>query len=834
MGNHDYHTVGASGYYTYFGAAASPLDTNCTSNCKGYYSYNLGAWHIIALNSEIDHAAGSVQEQWLRADLAGNQSMCTLAYWHKPLFSSGANHGNNSSFQPFWQALYDYGADVVLNGHDHEYERFAPQNPTAQADPTRGIREFIVGTGGGGLYSFSAPQPNSEVRNNTTYGVLKLTLHATSYDWQFVPIAGQTFTDTGSGNCVSAGPAPTATRTPVPGPTATHTPLPGPSLTPTVTASQTTTASVVVTSQVISSSDDAEETVSGGSMDLTSSDLELGADAGVNQWVGMRFTNISIPRGASITNAYVEFEVDETGTTATSVTIRGQASDNALAFTSSTSNISSRARTAAQVAWNNIPAWTTVNVKWQTPNISSIVQEIVNRPAWASGNSIVIIINGTGRRTAESYNGEPAAAPKLVIQYTTSAVSTPTTTSAPTSTPTPGPSATPTIGPSITPTRTPTNTPNVSDLIFADGFESGSFSAWSSASTGAGDLSVTASAALIGSNGMRVVINDTTAMYTVDDTPATEARYRARFYFDPNSISMTDGNAHYIFVGYDTAAVFNMDFRFFGGSYQIRLRQQNDGLATTSTAWVTISDAPHFIEMDWRAATAAGANNGGVTLWVDGVQTGSLSGLDNDTRRIGQVRLGAVSGIDAGTLGTCYLDAFESRQQSYIGPANSVPTLPAPTATPTSVAPATNTPISIPTHTLTPGPTATRTFTPTVTRTPTPTLTAMHIGDLDRSSTLQNGGWTANVTITVHDANHNPVANATVSGTWSNGASGTASCTTASNGRCSVGLSDISKGQGSVTFTVNNIARAASTYTSANNHDPDSDSNGVSIVVARP
>jgi hypothetical protein len=167
---------------------------------------------------------------------------------------------------------------------------------------------------------------------------------------------------------------------------------------------------------------------------------------------------------------------------------------------------------------------------------------------------------------------------------------------------------------------------------------------------------------------MQEIINDTTAMYTVDDTPSAEPNYQARFYFDPNSISMTDGNAHYIFVGYDTSAVFNMDFRIFGGSYQTRLRQQNDGLATTSTAWVTISDAPHFIEMDWWAATAVGANNGGVTLWIDGVQTGSLSGLDNDTRRIEQVRFGAVSGIDAGTLGTYYLDAFESRRQTYIGP----------------------------------------------------------------------------------------------------------------------------------------------------------------------
>ena len=849
-GNHDYHVAGAPGYYTYFGSTASPLDTNCTSGCKGYYSYNLGAWHIIALNSEIDHATGSAQEQWLRTDLAANPTMCTLAYWHKPRFSSGANHGNDSSFQPFWQALYDYGADLVLNGHDHEYERFAPQSPTAQAQPTRGIREFVVGTGGAGLYSFSTIQPNSEVRNNATFGVLKLTLHATRYDWQFVPIAGQTFTDAGSGNCVSAGPSPTATRTSTAGPTptrtstatTTRTPTAGPSATSTVTGNQTSTPSTVapamVTSQVMSSTDDAEEVVSSGSMNISSSDLELGADAGTNQWVGMRFNNISIPRGASILNAYVEFEVDETGSDPTSVTIQGQAVDNAPTFTNSTGNISGRVRTTAQVPWNNIPAWTALNVKWQTPNISSIIQEIVNRPAWASGNSIVIIVGGTGRRTAEAYDGEIPAAPKLVIQYTTGATATtaPTATRTPTITSTPltGPTATrsltPTIGPSPTLTRTPTNTPNASDLIFADGFESGSFSAWSSASTGGGDLSVTSSAALVGSNGMRVTINDATALYTVDDTPNAEPHYRARFYFDPNSISMADGSSHYILIGYDANPVFNVDFRFSGGSYQVRLRQQNDSQSTLSTAWGNISDASHFIELDWWAATSSGANNGGVTLWVDGVQTGSLSGLDNDTRRIDQVRFGAVTGIDSSTSGSYYLDAFESRKQSYIGPVGGspTPTLSALTATPTSILTATNTPLFTPTRT------PTRTPTPTSTRTPTPTLTVMHIGDLDGSNSLQNGGWTANVIIIVHDANHNPVANATVSGTWSNGISGTASCTTGSNGQCTVTISDISKGQSSVTFTVNNVTRASSTYTSTSNHDPDGSSNGTSINIARP
>ncbi|HEX9837786.1 MAG TPA: metallophosphoesterase, partial [Anaerolineales bacterium] len=157
-GNHDYHVSGAAGYFDYFGAAAG-------DRSKGYYSYNLGAWHIISLNSEISQSAGSAQEQWLRADLAANPKTCTLAYWHKPRFSSG-QHGNIAGSQALWQALYDHGADVVLNGHDHTYERFAPQNPNGQAD-SKGIREFVVGTGGAGLYSFTSNQPNSQVRNNT-------------------------------------------------------------------------------------------------------------------------------------------------------------------------------------------------------------------------------------------------------------------------------------------------------------------------------------------------------------------------------------------------------------------------------------------------------------------------------------------------------------------------------------------------------------------------------------------------------------------------------------------------------------------------------------------
>jgi acid phosphatase type 7 len=193
-GNHDYVTAGAAGYYGYFGS-------NAGDPAKGYYSYDLGDWHIIALNSSIARNAGSAQEQWLRADLAANTKACTLAYWHHPRFSSGLEHGNDTSVQDLWQALYDYNADLILSGHDHDYERFAPQTPTGVADASRGIRESVVGTGGRSHYSLGTLKANSQVFNGTTYGVLKLTLGTGGYDWDFAHVAGATFTDAGSASC---------------------------------------------------------------------------------------------------------------------------------------------------------------------------------------------------------------------------------------------------------------------------------------------------------------------------------------------------------------------------------------------------------------------------------------------------------------------------------------------------------------------------------------------------------------------------------------------------------------------------------------------------------
>jgi hypothetical protein len=198
VGNHEYSTSGAYGYFRYFGATAAG------DRSKGYYSYDLGNWHIIALNSNCSQIGGceenSPQQKWLKADLANHRNTCTLAYWHHPRFSS-AMHGNNSDYDMFWKDLYNAGVEVVLNGHDHDYERFAPQTPNAQADPTRGIRQFVVGTGGKSHYGFGKPEPNSEVRNADTYGVLMLSLHPNSYSWQFVPEAGKSFTDSGSDEC---------------------------------------------------------------------------------------------------------------------------------------------------------------------------------------------------------------------------------------------------------------------------------------------------------------------------------------------------------------------------------------------------------------------------------------------------------------------------------------------------------------------------------------------------------------------------------------------------------------------------------------------------------
>jgi acid phosphatase type 7 len=198
VGNHEFYSYAAAPYFGYFGA-------NAGDPVQGYYSYELGTWHIIVLNSECVEVGGcqqgSREEKWLISDLEAHPSRCTLAYWHKPLFSSGAKHGNDPEMKAFWIDLYKKKVTVVVNGHDHDYERFAPQDPDGKLDPTRGIREFVAGTGGRNHRPFAAPLPTSEVRNADTFGVLKMTLHAGGYEWEFIPEAGKTFHDSGPSSC---------------------------------------------------------------------------------------------------------------------------------------------------------------------------------------------------------------------------------------------------------------------------------------------------------------------------------------------------------------------------------------------------------------------------------------------------------------------------------------------------------------------------------------------------------------------------------------------------------------------------------------------------------
>ena len=197
-GNHDWLTDNARGYRDYFG----PNGLN--SDGDTWYSYDLGAWHVVVLDSSCSNVGGctrdSDQGRWLEADLAASDALCTLAIWHHPRFSSGDEHGNDPAVDPFWRSLYEAGADVIVSGHDHDYERFAPQDPNGVEDRERGIRQFVAGTGGAAIRGFDAPQPNSELRVAVSPGVLKLTLHERAYDWAWLPTAS-TVSDLGFAAC---------------------------------------------------------------------------------------------------------------------------------------------------------------------------------------------------------------------------------------------------------------------------------------------------------------------------------------------------------------------------------------------------------------------------------------------------------------------------------------------------------------------------------------------------------------------------------------------------------------------------------------------------------
>jgi len=472
-GNHEYHDTDAAGYFAYFGAAAG-------DPTKGWYSYDVGGWHVVVLNSNCSEIGGctrtSPQGLWLEADLAANPRDCTLAVWHHPRFSSGDLHGSSTATRDLYDIVHSHGGDVILTGHDHNYERFAPQDAFGNADPGA-PREFVVGSGGASLRDMGDIEPNSVTSAGRVYGVLELTLHETSYDWEFLPAAGYTYTDSGSASCVEesdpvnqpptaaiAAPAngasfeadapiafsgsasdpedgvltnqlawssdrdgaigaggsftTSALSVGVHGIRASVQDSEGLPAVAQISIEVTEPPTAMLEKRIAASSDDAEEEDT-GSHDVFrgSSDLELIEDAN-EQLVGLRFTGVSIPRGARILAAWLQFQADGSTSTATSLVIQAQAADDAPTFSATRRDISNRARGSATVTWAP-PSWSSgaQGAAQRSPSLVSIVQQVVDRSGWSAGNDLVLIVTGSGMRRAEAYDGIRAAAPLLHVEY---------------------------------------------------------------------------------------------------------------------------------------------------------------------------------------------------------------------------------------------------------------------------------------------------------------------------------------------------------------------------------------------------------------------------------
>lgn len=413
-GNHDHDdgpTNDLSDYTDYFTLPGAGVTTSGTSGSELYYDVRQGGVHIFVLDSESISNAGGVgsgayntQHAWLQAQLAASDAEWKLVTMHHPPYSS-ARHGSNSWMQ--WPYA-SWGADVVLGGHDHTYERIIRD----------GIAYFVNGMGGRAFYSFNAPITGSAVRYNSQYGAMRGVATADGLLLEFVNIDGQVI------DSYQVGDAP-----PVPTPT----PLP------------TVPAAGVIDIRISDGGDDVEEAVSDGDMYLTSSDLEMGGDAGFlgDQVVGLRFQHIGVPANATIETAYIEFVVEAIDSGSTTVQIHGEASADARAFTTTDYDLTNRTTTNTAVNWT-IPAWDTTGIKKQSPELKTVVQEIIDQSGWAAYQSMVFVIAGSGERSAESYEGAPTLAPLLHIEYTTDNNPVPTATFTPE----------PTVAPTLTPEPT--------------------------------------------------------------------------------------------------------------------------------------------------------------------------------------------------------------------------------------------------------------------------------------------------------------------------------------------------------------------------------------------
>lgn len=377
LGNHDYSDGGGiNEYLNYFTLPGTGIASSNSSGNERYYDFIMGPVHFFALDSQgaLDSSSdGNAQRAWLQAQLTASTSAWQVVLFHHAAYSSG-QHGSIATMQWPFAA---WGADAVLTGHDHIYERI-------EID---GIPYFVNGLGGKSLYSFGTPIPGSQMRYNSNYGAMRMTADSTLMTFEFINIAGlviDSFTTDGE----VMPPPPSAT----------------------------------LNNRIASGADDVEEKLSNGAMNASSSDLELGEDPALNgtQTVGLRFQYLYIPRGASIDAAHLEFTVDEAYSVATNVVIRAQAADSAPVFSTANFDVTGRPLTASSIAWS-ISAWNTVGAKQQSPDIAAVLQEVIDRDGWNPNNSVAFVISGAGQRTAEAYEGVAASAPLLHVEYSTPA-----------------------------------------------------------------------------------------------------------------------------------------------------------------------------------------------------------------------------------------------------------------------------------------------------------------------------------------------------------------------------------------------------------------------------